>query len=231
VQAYLKKTPYQLDLADNGKQAFEKFAASSYDLVLMDMQMPVLDGYSSVRAIRQWENENGRTPTPIIALTAYALKEEVARSLEAGCTRHLTKPIKKEALLRAIEQATSNRAFCIEHPNQTICADQPLAHLVPGFLRTKRQDIEAIQFALRTGDFERIKLLAHNMKGEGTTYGFPRVSEIGAIIEQSAESRDQKIIAESADELAGYLSSVDHHQGSSAIGEFRLFPAANHCAK
>jgi two-component system sensor histidine kinase/response regulator len=102
VEAYLRKCPYQLDLAENGEVAVEKFKAGNYDLVLMDMQMPVMDGYTATRTIRQWESPQGLKPTPIIALTAFALKEEVQKSLDAGCNAHLTKPIKKAILLEAI---------------------------------------------------------------------------------------------------------------------------------
>ncbi len=106
VQSYLKHTPHHLDLADNGAIAVAKFRARGFDLVLMDMQMPVLDGYAATRKIRQWEKEIGRPPTPIIALSAFALQEEIRKSLDAGCTAHLTKPIKKATLLNAIQEYT-----------------------------------------------------------------------------------------------------------------------------
>ena len=72
--AYLKDTPYRVDIAENGAIAFEKFTAGHYDLVLMDRQMPVMDGLTATRAIREWEQANHRPPTPIIALTASALE-------------------------------------------------------------------------------------------------------------------------------------------------------------
>ena len=102
IEAYLKKTPYKLDIADNGQIAVERFMARQYDLVFMDMQMPVLDGYQATRTIRKWEQEQGRTRTPIIALTAYALPEDSEKTRNAGCDAHLTKPIKKRVLLDAI---------------------------------------------------------------------------------------------------------------------------------
>ncbi|HEV8539985.1 MAG TPA: response regulator, partial [Nitrospiraceae bacterium] len=106
VQAYLKKTAHHLDVAVDGAIAVAKVRAQEYDLVLMDMQMPVMDGYDATRAIRQWEQEQGRPPMPIIALTAHALKGDEEKSLAAGCTAHLTKPIKKAALLVAISEYT-----------------------------------------------------------------------------------------------------------------------------
>jgi two-component system sensor histidine kinase/response regulator len=107
VQAYLKRSPFQLDMAENGEAAVEKFKSGRYDLVLMDMQMPVMDGYTATRAIREWEDQSASKPTPIIALTAFALEEEMQKSLEAGCDAHLTKPIKKTILLEAIAKICS----------------------------------------------------------------------------------------------------------------------------
>lgn len=104
VTHYLKNSPYVIETAENGHIAIEKFQADPYDLVLMDVQMPIMDGLQATRAIRQWERAHHRTPTPILALTAHALKEEEKKSLDAGCTTHLTKPIKKQVLLRAIAE-------------------------------------------------------------------------------------------------------------------------------
>ena len=102
VQAYLKKTPHHVDMAENGREAVAKFKAGSYDIVLMDIQMPVMDGYEATREIKKWERERRGTPTPVIALTAHALKEEEQKSIDAGCDAHLIKPIKKQALLEAL---------------------------------------------------------------------------------------------------------------------------------
>jgi len=109
IQSYLKKTPHHIDIAENGEIAVEKFESGKYDLVLMDMQMPVMDGYSATREIRKWENQKGEKATPVIALTAYATKEKKQKSLDAGCTAHLAKPIRKATLLKAIYEYTANK--------------------------------------------------------------------------------------------------------------------------
>jgi PAS domain S-box-containing protein len=108
VALFLKDTPYQLDMAENGAVALQKFQTGRYDLVLMDMQMPVMDGLEATAAIRAWERVQQRRPTPIVALTANAFKEEADKCLAAGCTAHLTKPIKKKTLLTAIVQWTDS---------------------------------------------------------------------------------------------------------------------------
>jgi CheY-like chemotaxis protein len=70
----------------------------------MDVQMPILDGYSATRLMRDWERRQGQGATPIIALTADAMKESVDSARESGCTEHITKPIKKQVLLDAVSR-------------------------------------------------------------------------------------------------------------------------------
>jgi two-component system sensor histidine kinase/response regulator len=102
IGAYLRREPCQLEFAENGQIAFDKFKSNQYDMVFMDIQMPEIDGLVATRLIRKWECENHRAPTPIIALTASALEEDVQRTHAAGCDLHLSKPIKKRVLLNTI---------------------------------------------------------------------------------------------------------------------------------
>ena len=104
IQAYLKQSGYQLDMAETGKAAFEMSQARKYDVVLMDVQMPVMDGHTATRMIRDWEKQSNASPTPIIALTAHAYQEDIQKSLAAGCSDHLAKPIRKDALLKAMQK-------------------------------------------------------------------------------------------------------------------------------
>lgn len=102
IKAYLKGEPVDIDEAEHGAEAVAKFSDHRYDLILMDIQMPILDGHEATRAIRAMEQASGRPPVPIIALTAHAIKEDMEKSLAAGCSAHLTKPIKKQTLLTAL---------------------------------------------------------------------------------------------------------------------------------
>ena len=102
IRTYLKKSGHRLEMAGDGQEGIDKFRAGEYDLILMDLQMPVVDGYTATRRIRELEAAERREPTPILALTAHALEGDERKSLEAGCDAHLTKPIKKGELLEAI---------------------------------------------------------------------------------------------------------------------------------
>ncbi len=108
IAAYLKKSAYSLDEVEDGQAALDHFMTRAYDVVLMDIQMPVLDGYGAVREIRRWEADNGRGRTPIIALSAAALVADVQHAIEVGCDMHVSKPVKKSTLLKAIASAVEN---------------------------------------------------------------------------------------------------------------------------
>ena len=109
VRSYLKSTPYQVDVAEHGGVAVEQFKQGHYDVILMDMNMPVMDGYEATRAIRAWEQEQDLAKTQIIALTALALKEDGEKILEAGCNAHMTKPIKRQTLLEVLHACEGYR--------------------------------------------------------------------------------------------------------------------------
>jgi CheY-like chemotaxis protein len=107
IAAYLRNTPHQLETAENGLVASEMFKHRRYDLVLLDLNMPVMSGYATAMAMRVWEREQGTSPTPILALTGRAMAEDRTRSIEAGCNDHLTKPIRSEVLMEAISRFTA----------------------------------------------------------------------------------------------------------------------------
>ena len=106
VRAYLKSSHARVDEVENGLLAVERAQAEKYDLILMDIQMPVMDGLDAIRLIRRGERNDGTARVPIIALTASALQADVRRSLDAGADLHVSKPVKKATLLAAIESVT-----------------------------------------------------------------------------------------------------------------------------
>ncbi len=110
VESMLRDADCTLDVATNGETALAKFYGGDYDLILMDIQMPGIDGHQTTREIRRIEAAERRRPVTVIALTAHAFERDVQRSLEAGCNQHLTKPVSRDALLAAIEIHRDNAA-------------------------------------------------------------------------------------------------------------------------
>jgi CheY-like chemotaxis protein len=92
-------------LAENGKEGVEAFRNGNFDIVFMDVSMPVMDGLAATRAIREIERERGAEPAPIVALTAHAMAGDEQRCVEAGCTRYLIKPVRRKDVLRLIAES------------------------------------------------------------------------------------------------------------------------------
>jgi PAS domain S-box-containing protein len=216
--AYLEDTPYQVEIAETGAIACEKFMAGHYDLVLMDRQMPVMDGLTATRSIRAWEQANDRPPTPIIALTASALKGDREMCLAAGCTAFLTKPIKQEVLLRAIKERFLIAPPIVKEKNGRIDAvvarmNNQFADRIPAYLLNCRQNVNFILDALDRVDLETVTFLGHQMSGSGGMFGFQEITDIGAALEQAAQNADFETSRKWASELSSYLDRVDTISG------------------
>ncbi len=104
IERYIQLLGGTADLAEDGKQAIQSFKDNQYDFVLMDMQMPIVDGFTATQHIRQWEQREQRPQTHITALTAFSLKEELQKAINAGCNDYLTKPLKKKALIQRVDE-------------------------------------------------------------------------------------------------------------------------------
>ncbi|KPA19593.1 multi-sensor hybrid histidine kinase [Candidatus Magnetomorum sp. HK-1] len=102
LEKFLKSDRVLIDSAENGQIAVQKYKSNTYDLVLMDLRMPVIDGYEATRLIRAFEEEKGRNSIPILAVSADTTAQEIQRSIDSGCNEHLSKPVKKESLFDSI---------------------------------------------------------------------------------------------------------------------------------
>jgi PAS domain S-box-containing protein len=110
IAAYMRNSSVTLVEAADGEEAVTHFKHQRFDLVLMDIQMPRMDGYAATRAIRDFEGQAGRARTPIIALTASAVGQAADDALKAGCDLHVAKPIKKTTLLNAMRDLMNGHA-------------------------------------------------------------------------------------------------------------------------
>ena len=213
IQSYLKGSSFQLETASNGAIAVEKFQSGAYDIVLMDVQMPVMDGYTAARAIRAWEQELQQQQTPILALTAHASLEQQQASFQAGCNAHLVKPVHKAALLDAIQAFAGKRqvqpppAAAIERIQVKVPAD--VEEAIPLFLEMTRGDLQNLADALIKADYSKIRFIGHDLKGSGAGYGFEAISAIGKLIEDAAKRSDEEQVSGQIAALMDYLDRLD----------------------
>jgi CheY-like chemotaxis protein len=226
IRSYLEGTGHTLETAENGEEAVRKFTEGNFQLVLMDMQMPVLDGYRATRQIRAWEREHHKAPTPIVALTAFALKEEYDKSIEAGCNAHLSKPIRRQTLLAGIAEYAGGNPGVSQVPilnrdregavvksevgraGVTVKVAGNLKDVLPGYLERRRTDVQTIRAALEKGLYDTIRIAGHRMKGSGAGYGMDRITEIGSGLEDAAASGNAEGIGKLAQELEEFLDST-----------------------
>ena len=206
IRSYLRNSGSTLDEAGDGQQAVDMFKNALYQLVLTDVEMPVLDGYSAARQMRAWEHERGIRATPILALTAHALTEAAQKSLDAGCNAHLTKPIKKDALVEAIRKYALREA---DAGPVRVVVDPSLEDIVPGYLENRRKDVALLRKALEASDFPAMRMTGHKIKGTGGGYGFPVLTEIGGAIEAAALAQDAAALREKIAALDGYLGKIE----------------------
>ncbi len=214
IQLYLKDANCSIEIAKNGAEGVDKFRAGRFDVVLMDVEMPVMDGYTATREMRRYEQEAGIAATPILALTAHAFAEMAEKSKAAGFTSHLTKPIRKATLLEVLTTYSGQVL-----PDENLVATEPAGELlvrveqgmedvVPGYLEKRRKDVLKYRQALADQDFDTLRMMGHKMKGTGAGYGFAELTEIGSAIEEAALRKDAATVAAGVDRLAWYAGNV-----------------------
>jgi len=197
--AMLVKRGHQVDVVGNGREAVDAVGARDYDLVLMDIQMPEMDGFTATEAIRALPR--GRT-LPIIALTAHALSGERERCLERGMTGYLAKPFKAHDLFAVIERRTAATADTAAAPATPVDlaafrgtmreagAEEAVDGILATFASTLPQRLEALAEASRGGEAESIQRAAHAFRSAAATIGAHRLAQLLEAMEASARSGD-----------------------------------------
>ena len=210
LMAFLKSAGVQATLAVDGAEAvrLSKENNYGYDLVLMDMQMPVMDGYEATGALRQ-----AGYGKPIIAVTANAAAEDRAKAMAAGCSDYLTKPISKQVLLTTCAQHLKAASAAAEPtPVATAATASPLsssfindarvAKVLDRFVARLPERVNQIRQCLDGGDLEALRQAVHNLKGAGSGYGFAALSE------QSARTEDALRAQQSLDRIRNEVDQL-----------------------
>ena len=185
--------------ASNGQEAVELASQESFELILMDMQMPVMDGYTATRTLRSQGLE-----VPILALTAHAMRGEQERCLAAGCTGYLSKPVQIDRLVEAVAVATQfvapqQRATPAAESDASIGAPirstltvelTKFAQIVESFVVGLAEKLDEMQNSLDRQEWTRLADLAHWLKGSGGTVGFDCLTEPAGDLERAAQGKD-----------------------------------------
>ena len=207
VTAVLKKRGHSVTVADNGREAVKEFKRALFDVVLMDVQMPILDGYQATAAMREVERERGTT-TPIIAMTAHAMRGDREKCLAAGMDAYIAKPLDVAQLLGLIESITEDRTE-MRHTISLPASDQKSTALVIDYADAMKRlgnDVELyrefigfydedsktlfaqIEAAIASADASLLQHAAHGLKGLAGNLGAMRIVDAAFALEQTGKS-------------------------------------------
>jgi signal transduction histidine kinase/CheY-like chemotaxis protein/HPt (histidine-containing phosphotransfer) domain-containing protein len=184
---YLEKAGAQVVVADNGKIACdlalsEAAAGRPFDLILMDMQMPEMDGYQATAKLRQHGCH-----TPIVALTAHAMAHDRERCLRCGCTDYISKPVDRRRLIETLAALLNQSRAAGAAPcslSSSLAPDDEIADLVPRFVEDLPHIVARISAALATQNLESLGTEIHKLKGAAGVYGFMPLTESAAEIDR-----------------------------------------------
>ena len=230
MKSILKSFECFFDSAMNGLEAVEKIKAGNrYNIIFMDSHMPVMDGITAIKAIRQYEEQNGLPPMLIIMMSADDAPSDIAEFLNAGASDYLQKPISKNSVMEtfnkffAMEGDSSEQEENVQNSPQpevenetpspasdeyTVYVDQELEALIPIYIKHRRDDMPILKQALAEKDFDKLQNSGHSLKGSGGGYGMHRLTELGAELETSAKNKDINTMAALVAQIEDYLSKV-----------------------
>lgn len=211
VDAMLQREGYSVDIVDNGRKALEAMRRNDYDLVLMDCQMPEMDGFEATGALRSGAcGEHGRQ-VPIIAITANAMRGEKERCVHAGFTDYIAKPVRKMQLIDILEKhlATGAEVGC----NAEIFAesefldrlqnDREIASVImQSFLDEATVFLEKLRQAVAMADWSQARMQAHSLKGASLNASAVRLARLAAEVEKAA-------VSSVPEECAGFLDDLE----------------------
>lgn len=202
----LEKTGAKVQIASNGKEAVDAAMAKPFDLIFMDMQMPIMDGVEATRVLRQ-KGYDG----VIISLTANAMKQDREACFEAGCNDYITKPVSEKTLyntvceyLEVIEVNVGNNA-----DNSSQYNDSDVVELKEKFISNLPSKLELIKKCFRERDTDCVKSEIHKLKGLGGAIGLPEITNISLKIEQSVSRNDTYQSESLINELEQMIQSID----------------------
>jgi two-component system sensor histidine kinase/response regulator len=213
-QRTLQNLAAEVTIVNNGAEALERIATSTFDAVLMDCQMPVMDGFTATRRIRELERSRGGKRLPIIALTANVMSEDRENCMAAGMDAHLGKPIEPaqviDALSRYLKPGTPVSAVDREALRELTGGDTEFEReLAETFVSSGDQCLAEIIAALKVSDLDTVRKRAHALKGASANIHAVGLSQVASNLECAARDNSLPAIGGLVEELTSELAAVN----------------------
>lgn len=231
VSMILQTLQQDFDLAEHGEEAFELVKKGNYDLILMDCQMPVMDGFTATSKIREFENSMGLVETPILAMTANALAHDKDRSFEIGMNDYYTKPLTLEKVQNALVKWL-NEGLAGEIPEcsdpllipagntidqgaidllKQLSASKPgfMEKSIDSFIHETQKEIAELEAALSEKNCQSLKAVSHRFKTSCGIVGAVGLAQLCETIEGLSESGQIEDIAKALDQIKGLVPDIN----------------------
>jgi PAS domain S-box-containing protein len=210
----LEATGCKTSVVENGAEAVQALIDHVFDLVLMDVQMPVMDGHEATRIIRQHEASSGTARTPILAMTAGALSEDRDLALNAGMDAHISKPIEPEILFKSITQWLQKPCIRLDTENaiRLLAGKKPLYHkLLQKFTEDHSDAAKTIADLIADNDHEQAQRQAHTIKGVSGYLGATELQQASLSLETAIQKRSdiEGTFENFSDAMSGTLSAIN----------------------
>ncbi|QEP44766.1 response regulator [Ectothiorhodospiraceae bacterium BW-2] len=187
IAEYLKHTRCKVIFAHNGREGVESYQKNLFDIVLMDLHMPDIDGISTTYAIRQLEQQRHLNRTPIVIVSADSQQEAIERAQHCDIDDFIVKPISRAELFHALNQFTGNHdTVFATTPNEK--EENTLQPLLPRFYQQMAQDLEQMVLAFQQQEYAKLGLLAHVVKGHCQLFGFDELAASAKALQQNCNT-------------------------------------------
>jgi CheY-like chemotaxis protein/HPt (histidine-containing phosphotransfer) domain-containing protein len=204
----LERAGHRTVIVENGRQALAALESGSFDLVLMDVQMPELDGLETTAAIRERERGTGRR-IPIVAVTAHAMKGDAERCLAAGMDAYLAKPLQPSELVATIARLTPGSTLDEARLLERVGGDRrALSDIARIFLADAPQRLAEIRRAVGAADARALRAAAHALKGAAANFSAAGVTDAALELQQIGDSGEMSEAAAALDRLEGELATL-----------------------
>jgi len=212
----LEKWGHRATLARNGQEALDQFAQRTFDLILMDMQMPVMGGLEATLHIRRLERQRQMPPTPIIAMTAAAMAEDRKACFAAGMDDYLAKPIRTRELLDKLQafgaqiEISDEKPSAFDYGAALNAADRETVEIIAGiFLDTWQRDIQQLRDSIARHDAAGTERTAHTLKGTLATFAAQPAVRLAAQLESRARHLQMEGMSGGIDLLAHEILALE----------------------
>lgn len=204
ITLYVEKTGAEITVVENGKDAVEEALNNNYDLVIMDMQMPIMDGISAVKALRKAAYKK-----PITMLTANATHDVQAECYKAGANEFLTKPIEKNKFYAVLNKyLLEDKSEAVENNQLELMNDPKYKKIKKLFVDHLPDELEKIAIAIENSDWNTIENRSHSLKGMGGSFGYNKITKKAEALNLISKKRDYEKTSHAYRELKQYCKSI-----------------------